>query len=73
MLTTEMISQIWPHGDMAVPGLLAAIATQSSGVFQKHGLTSTLVVAHAMAQFSHECSAGTMIEENLHYSAHGRC
>lgn len=71
MLTTEMMSQIWPHCDGVAPGLLVAIAGQSPTVFQKYGLTTPLIVAHAMAQFSHECGAGTVMEENLHYSAHG--
>ena len=71
MLTPDMMLQMWPLADRAAPGLLGAIAAQSTAVFRAHGLTSGLLIAHAMAQFSHECGAGTALEENLNYSAHG--
>lgn len=69
MLTIETLRQLWPHGDTRVPGLIEGIVASAPTVFPKYGLHSPLVVAHAMAQFSHECGAGTEMEENLNYSA----
>jgi len=40
-------------------------------VFPKYGLATPLTIAHAMAQFSHECGAGLEMIENLNYSAQG--
>lgn len=71
MLTKQILQQMWPHGDSKIPGLVDAIAAAAQAVFSKYGLDSDLLVAHAMAQFSHECGAGTEIEENLNYSAQG--
>jgi putative chitinase len=62
---------MWPHGDTKIPGLVDGIVAAAPSVFLKYGLTSDLLVAHAMAQFSHECGAGTEIVENLNYSAEG--
>jgi putative chitinase len=71
MLTGDIMGQMWPHGDVKIPGLIDAIAAAASTVFAKYGLTSDLAVAHAMAQFSHECGAGNEVFENLNYSAQG--
>jgi putative chitinase len=71
MLTTDIMREMWPHGDVKVPGLIDGIASAAPTVFPKYGLTSDLVVAHAMAQFSHECGAGNEVVENLNYSAKG--
>jgi putative chitinase len=71
MITIEIMRSMWPHGDAIVPGLLDGIVASAVTVFPKYGLTSDLVVAHAMAQFSHECGAGTEVVENLDYSAQG--
>jgi putative chitinase len=38
-------------------------------VFAKHKITSPLLVAHVMAQISHECGAGHDVVENLNYTA----
>jgi putative chitinase len=54
-----------------VPGLIAGIAASAPAVFPKYGLTNDLLIAHAMAQLSHECGAGTEVVENLNYSADG--
>jgi len=74
MLTEPMLHRLWPHVDEAKPGLIAAVVASSADVFAKYGLDSALVVAHAMAQFSHEFGAGNPaksieFEENLNYSA----
>jgi putative chitinase len=71
MLTINILGQLWPHGDAKIPGLMNGIATAAPTIFPKYGLTSDLLVAHAMAQFSEECGAGTEVEENLNYSAQG--
>src|ERR1700735_61169 len=38
-----------------------------------NGLNSDLVIAHAMAQFSHESSAGNEMVENINYTAERAC
>jgi putative chitinase len=71
MLNATILDALWPLGDSKIPGLRAAIIATAPRVFVAYGLTNTLLVAHAMAQFSLECGAGTEVEENLNYSAHG--
>jgi putative chitinase len=71
MLTIEIMHEMWPHGDEKIPGLIEGIAATAPIVLPKYGLTSDLLVAHAMAQFSHECGAGDDVLENLNYSAQG--
>lgn len=69
MLTLDMMHRHWPHGDQHVPGLLEGIVATAPDVFAKYALTTPLTVAHAMAQFSHECGAGLEMVENLNYRA----
>ena len=71
MLTLEILQRLWPNGDRKVPGLLEGIAATAPDVFPRYGLSDDLTIAHAMAQFSVECGAGTAMEENLNYSAQG--
>jgi putative chitinase len=71
MLTSDIMREMWPHGDTKIPGLVDGIVGAAPTVFPKYGLTSDLLVAHAMAQFSHECGAGNEVVENLNYSAQG--
>jgi putative chitinase len=71
MLTRDIMAEMWPHGDVKIPGLVSAIAAAAPIVFSKYGLNSDLHIAHAMAQFSHECGAGNEVVENLNYSAQG--
>lgn len=66
-----LLRRMWPHGDAKIPGLIAGIAASAPAVFQKYGVNSDLVIAQAMAQFSHECGAGLEMTENLNYSAQG--
>jgi putative chitinase len=73
MLTLEILQQMWPHGDTKVPGLLEGIAAAAPTVFPQYGLNSDLLIAHAMAQFSHECGAGLEMTENIRYSAARAC
>ena len=71
MLTSEIMREMWPRGDTKITGLVDGIVAAAPSVFPKYRLTSDLLVAHAMAQFSHECGAGTEVVENLNYSAQG--
>jgi len=71
MLTADIMHALWPHGDGKIKGLIDGIVAAAPAVFEKYGLTSDLLVAHAMAQFSHECGAGMEVVENLNYSAQG--
>jgi len=48
MLTCDIMREMWPHGDTKIPGLVDGIAADASSVFLKYGLTSDLLVAHAM-------------------------
>lgn len=70
-LTLDILRKLWPHGDQHIPGLMEGIVNSAPTVFQKYGLTTPLIVAHALAQFSHECGAGLEMVENLNYSAQG--
>lgn len=65
----DALKKLWPHGDARVPGLVAGIIAAAPTVFPKYGLISKLAIAHAMAQFSEECGAGTEMQENMNYSA----
>src|SRR5215470_3616172 len=73
MLTLETMRAMWPHGNNRVPGLVEGLAAAAPAVFAKYGLNSDLVIAHAMAQFSHECGAGHDMVENINYSAARAC
>jgi putative chitinase len=65
---------LWPNGDQYMPGLRDGIAASAERVFLKYGPIDTpLLVAHVMAQISHECGAGHDIVENLNYTASRMC
>ncbi len=63
------LRRLWTHGNSKVPGLIDGTIAAAHAVFEKYGLTSDLVVCHAMAQFSEECGAGIEMRENMNYSA----
>lgn len=63
------LMQLWPHGDERIPGLRAGIIASAPAAFAKWGIDTPLLVAHVMAQISHECGAGHDVVENLNYSA----
>jgi putative chitinase len=63
------LTRLWPDGDQKVPGLRAGIITSAPSVFARYGIASPLLVAHVMAQISHECGAGHDVVENLNYTA----
>src|SRR5436190_6443685 len=63
------LMRLWPNGDEKVKGLRAGIIESAPAVFAKYGVKSPLVLAHIMAQISHECGAGYDVVENLSYTA----
>jgi putative chitinase len=65
----EAVTRLWPNADQKIPGLRAGIIAAAPSVFIKHGINSPLLIAHVMAQISHECGAGRDVVENLNYSA----
>jgi putative chitinase len=73
MLILESMQAMWPNGNNSVPGLVEGIVAAAPTVFPKYGLNSDLAIAHAMAQFSHECGAGTEMAENINYTAKRAC
>lgn len=70
MFNADTFKRLWPH---ARPELIEAVVSQAPILFPRYGLNDALTVAHAMAQFSHECGADTEGVENLNYSAQGLC
>lgn len=68
-LDEASLRRLWPQGDTRVPGLVAGIAKSSHDVFARYGITTPDLLAHVMAQISHECGAGRDIVENLNYTA----
>jgi putative chitinase len=71
MFDADTFRRLWPLGDKRISGLIGAVTSAASSVFAKYKADAPLVVAHAMAQFSHECEGGTAVLENLNYSADG--
>jgi putative chitinase len=69
MAFINTLYNLWPNGDQKVPGLRDGIAASTPEVFAKYGIDSPLLVAHVMAQISHECGAGHDVVENLNYTA----
>lgn len=65
----QALMRLWPNGDSKVKGLRAGIIESAPAVFAKYGVKSPLVLAHIMAQISHECGAGYDVVENLSYTA----
>lgn len=63
------LTRLWPNGDQKVPGLRAGIIASAPAVFAKYGIEDSVVLAHLMAQISHECGAGHDVVENLSYTA----
>lgn len=69
MAFINTLYNLWPNGDQIVKGLRDGIAKSADAVFAKYGIDSPLLIAHVMAQISHECGAGHDVIENLNYSA----
>jgi putative chitinase len=65
----EALSRLWPRGDSKIPGLRAAMTRSAPELFAAYRLDTPSLVAHVMAQISHECGAGSEVVENLNYTA----
>ncbi|CAN5464481.1 hypothetical protein BH11PSE4_BH11PSE4_35220 [soil metagenome] len=63
------LTRLWPNGDQKVAGLRAGMVASAPAVFARYGITTPQLVAHVMAQISHECGAGHDVVENLNYTA----
>jgi putative chitinase len=63
------LPKLWPHGNSVVPGLIEGTIATAPAVFEKYNITSDLVVAHILAQFTEESGGGTEMKENMNYSA----
>jgi putative chitinase len=64
MLTLSMLQRHWPH---APDVLVAGIVETAPEVFKRTEINTDLRMCHFMAQISHECGAGTEMEESLWY------
>lgn len=73
MAFINALFNLWPSGDKLISGLRDGIAATAPVVFEKYGINTSLLIAHVMAQISHECGAGTEVVENLNYSAERMC
>lgn len=74
MAFINVLYNLWPNGDQKVAGLRDGIAKSAPDVFKHFGMENALVVAHFMAQASHECGAGHDMEENMQgYTAQRIC
>src|SRR5260221_4809558 len=69
MAFINILYNLWPNGDERVPGLRDGIAASAQAVFEKYGTDTPLIIAHVMAQISHECGAGHDVIENMNYNA----
>ncbi len=65
-INSAMLKTLWPRAPQATRD---AIIRAISETFRKFDLTTDLRVAHFMAQISHECGGGTIVRENMNYSA----
>lgn len=67
-LTVPMMQHMWPRGNSVVPQLIEGIVWSHEATFAKYGLNNKTVIAHFMAQLSHECGGGTEVIESLNYT-----
>lgn len=61
-------TKLWPNADQKIDGLGAGIIETAPEVFKKYGIDTPRLVAHVMAQVSHETGAGRDVVENMAYS-----
>lgn len=66
MLTRPILNTLWPR---ARPGKVDAIGDSAPAVLEAAKINTPLRLAHLMAQISHENGAGTIVRENMNYSA----
>jgi len=65
----DALMRLWPNGDEKIKGLRAGMIAAAPDVFARHQINTALLLAHVMAQISHECGAGLVVVENLSYTA----
>lgn len=68
-LFAAALPRLWPHADMHIPGLTAAMIAQAPVLFPKYGISDSIAVAVMMGEFTEECCGGVEVEENLNYRA----
>lgn len=66
MLTRPTLQTLWPR---AKPWKIDAIVSIAPDVLKAAQINTPLRLAHLMAQISHENGAGTIVRENMNYSA----
>lgn len=67
MQLEQALDKLWPRATKATKD---AIKNNYRSAFAKAGFADEpLVIAHFMAQISHECGGGTIIRENMNYRA----
>lgn len=66
MFTEQDLRHLWPR---AKPNVITGVMEAADRVLDANGLTTPLLVAHLMAQISHECGAGTIVREDMSYTA----
>jgi putative chitinase len=62
-----MLARLWPNAPQQKIEAVVRIAPALFAKYRFHD--DPLVVAHLMAQISHECGGGTIVRENMSYSA----
>lgn len=66
MIDASLMKKMWPK---APAKMIDAIGTTADAVLAANGINTPLRAAHFMAQISHECGNGTIVRENMNYSA----
>lgn len=62
----DAINKLWSKSPQRVRQAVIAVHEE---VFKQYDINNPLVIAHLMAQISHECGGGTIIRENMNYRA----
>ena len=63
------LRHLWPHSDLRIPGLRAAMVAQAPALFEEFGLGTAVAIANMMGEFTEECGGGIEVEEDLNYRA----
>ncbi len=66
VLTAALMRRMWPRAPKAT---VDAIVRVSLDVLADAQIDTPIRLAHFMAQISHECSGGTIVRENMNYTA----
>lgn len=62
----DALNKLWPRAKQSVRTAIISIHERE---FTQHGMDDPLVIAIFMGQISHECGGGTIIRENMNYTA----